>query len=227
MQTYPFDTSVSPVQQISGRNLYYVEGSAGGADAGVIISPARGGSSFELLPGQGVRLPESNAQNFIIEVLPRTPGVTVRGKLLVGDGVFWDARVAGAVSILDEIAETARSYSQSLPLAIAAFTATNVLPVAENPRGFVIRSLHGYAQSGASGAMLQRIYASATAPSAFAPAGNQLMLADFISSNGALVSYTYPDLKKRIPAGWGVWAVTSIVTTAANQANVSLSGEPL
>lgn len=148
-------------------------------------------------------------------------------ELLITDGRGGSRRQPGNVRIIDEVMASSLAYSIALPTAISAFTATVILPPADNVAGFVLRSLHGWAQSGVGGAMNLRVYAAAAAPVAFGPSGAQMILADMLSSGGEMLRFEYPDFKKVLPAGWGVYACSAIVSAAASQGNASLSGNPL
>jgi hypothetical protein len=146
--------------------------------------------------------------------------------LMITDRRGGSRRQPGNVIVVDSIPASVGSYTQASGLAVG-FNAVQILDPALNVRGFVIRSLSGYAQSGAGGAMNMRFVAQATAPTNTAAGAARLWLADVLSSNSVIERFQFPDLKKIIPPGWGIWTVTSVATVAGLQGQHFLSGELL
>lgn len=99
MNTYRFTsvTSTSPkVINAAGQNFYYLDGTATGSSDNTILVRIDGQQSFEVLPGQGFRLPRIGT-NWTISA----KSGAVSGSLMIGLGDFKNNRVAGQVQSVD------------------------------------------------------------------------------------------------------------------------------
>jgi hypothetical protein len=100
-----FDLKVAPNGmreiQVQGNYIYFLEGSAGGADATLSLRKGAGSDSILLKPGQAIKLPDAGGYDtrWIISNY-RNQG-TIIGTLLIGDGEFSDNRISGSVEVID------------------------------------------------------------------------------------------------------------------------------
>ncbi|WP_191240012.1 hypothetical protein [Pandoraea pnomenusa] len=85
-----------------GRFIKYVSGSNGGGDASLLVTPGlAGGQVMTLVPGQGFRLPSNVPMPSSWTVANKAGGATILGSVVIGDGDFIDATVAGNVNVID------------------------------------------------------------------------------------------------------------------------------
>jgi hypothetical protein len=100
-----FDLSIAPngmrELQVQGSYVYFLDGSAGGADATIALRKGAGSDSILLKPGQAIKLPDAGGfdTRWIISNY-RNQG-TIIGTLLIGDGEFFDNRISGTVEVID------------------------------------------------------------------------------------------------------------------------------
>lgn len=135
-------------------------------------------------------------------------------------------RQPGNVRVIDEIGVNIQSMTGG-PAAAIGFSTQQLLAPAANTKGFVIRSIAGYVQSGAAGVTNMRIVASPTAPTDTNPGPQRLWMADVMSVNGLLVPFQFPFVQRSIPAGWGIWVAAATINQALQQGQVFMSGEAL
>lgn len=106
MQKYDFTAPVSGAPQVvnvPGRYLKYVTGTAGGNDAGLIITPGgKPGSKILLYPGQAVTLPDDGTPGPNAWTLANAVGAgQISGTVVVGDGRIDDNTTQGVVTVVD------------------------------------------------------------------------------------------------------------------------------
>lgn len=86
-----------------GRFIKYVSGSNGGGDATLLVTPGlAGGQVLALVPGQAYRVAANQPVPSSWTVANKAGGATILGNIVVGDGDFLDATVAGTVSVIDD-----------------------------------------------------------------------------------------------------------------------------
>jgi len=104
LQYYDFNAQTTgaafPVSS-PGRFLYYLAGSAGGADSTIIVRAGNTGQSVLLKPGQSVRLADSDKSVDTWFISNYAKSQPILGQLLVGDGYFEDNRISGSVEVID------------------------------------------------------------------------------------------------------------------------------
>lgn len=98
-----FDINLAPgaVREINvqGSFVYFLNGSAGGADTTIELRAVSGADTVLLKPGQAFRLGASNNQRWA--VANHAGQGTIIGQLLMGDGDFFDNRISGSVEVID------------------------------------------------------------------------------------------------------------------------------
>ncbi|MGD1324388.1 hypothetical protein ACNHE5_05545 [Pandoraea pnomenusa] len=86
-----------------GRFIKYVSGSNGGGDPTLLVTPGlAGGQVLALVPGQAYRVAANQPVPSSWTVANKAGGATILGNIVVGDGDFMDATVAGTVSVIDD-----------------------------------------------------------------------------------------------------------------------------
>lgn len=91
-----------------------------------------------------------------------------------------------------------------------------VVAPASNPSGMMLRELASAIRAGAGGTINLSVVAAATAPVAiFASKTNALQLFFDSEAAGATRTFTLAPLNRKIPAGWGIWVITSIGVSVA------------
>lgn len=104
LQYYDFNAQTTgasfPVAS-PGRFLYYLSGSAGGADSTIAVRAGNTGQSVLLKPGQSVRLADSDKTVDTWFISNYAKAQPILGQLLVGDGFFDDNRISGSVEVID------------------------------------------------------------------------------------------------------------------------------
>lgn len=153
---------------------------------------------------------------------PESYAQTVR--FMVSRGRGGSRRQPGNVTVIDEITRACKVVTVSGPTTLHAFAATQIVAPASNVAGVMIRSAFVLNKSGNPGAVNARLAAAPAAPvsaTAIDP-GWEFMLT--LSENGVAASSIENDLTKKIPAGWGLWLLSSVTSTAAasNDATVSV-----
>lgn len=99
-----FDISIAPGQvrtiDVQGSYVYFVSGSAGGADATIALRNETGGDTVLLKPGQALRLRDGMEHVRWVVSNYRGEG-TITGVLFMGSGDFRDNRISGSVEVVD------------------------------------------------------------------------------------------------------------------------------
>jgi len=104
MQVYDIALKAGESRQIHvlADYIYFLNGSAGGADTTIEFRPNSGGETVYLKPGQAFKLPESQRGMGITWVMKNQKGeATILGQVLMGEGEFQDNRITGAVEVID------------------------------------------------------------------------------------------------------------------------------
>ncbi|KAI3589321.1 hypothetical protein D9X30_4904 [Cupriavidus sp. U2] len=103
MQYFDINVPVNKpaVVNAKGSFLYYLSGSAGGADNTLKVRCGYGVSAILLKPGQAIRLPASEAKSDTWVIENNAGVATIIGNVLVGDGDFSDNRISGSVEVID------------------------------------------------------------------------------------------------------------------------------
>lgn len=101
MQFYDIKIAPNGVRQIDvqGDYVYFLEGSAGGADVTIRLRNQTGADAILLRPGQAYKTGVGGYTKWIIEN-DKGEG-TIVGKLLMGEGAFYDNRISGSVEVID------------------------------------------------------------------------------------------------------------------------------
>ncbi|EON15325.1 hypothetical protein [Pandoraea sp. SD6-2] len=85
-----------------GRFIKYVSGSNGGGDVSLLVTPGfAGGQVLTLVPGQWYRVASDMPVPSSWTVANKAGGATIIGTLVIGNGDFGDATVAGNVNVID------------------------------------------------------------------------------------------------------------------------------
>lgn len=103
MQYYDISVAANGQQDVQapGSYLYYLNGSAGGADNTIVVKLGMGGTKVLLKPGQSVRLP-ADAKDIADWVISNyANSATIIGQVLIGRGEFTDSTISGSVQVID------------------------------------------------------------------------------------------------------------------------------
>ena len=132
LQYYDFNaqkTGASFPVASPGRFLYYLSGSAGGADSTIAVRAGNTGQSVLLKPGQSVRLADSDKTVDTWFISNYAKAQPILGQLLVGDGFFDDNRISGSVEVSDGGKARTLGGSAFVGYALQAGTAGNLSQV--------------------------------------------------------------------------------------------------
>lgn len=143
--------------------------------------------------------------------------------LLIAGERAGSRRQPGNVRVIDEIGAACQVSSAGVALAITAFA--QVTAFSPGSGGIILRSLGATIISGAGGFAQLRMIAAAAAPVSFTGTAQQIVLADATSSNGVGAAVNLNDFRKKLPAGWSIYAMTSIQTAAATGGGYYVSAE--
>lgn len=219
LQNFGFSQAQGPVRQIDAKGNFfrYEAGSAGGLDPSIQVR-ADGNDLGTYLPGDAITLPVSVKR---WEIVPVSVGCV--GRVRIGAGRVESSRLLGSVSVVDEIPSTvATAGGNAASLATTAGASTQILaPVAGLQ--YVVRAYSVAHKSGATtGAGSSKLVASPVPVTTFT--GAFLVLGDSGSSNlGSTAQSSNLDLRKRLPAGWGVYLFVSIANEPAQSASCIVS----
>lgn len=218
LQTFTF---LAGGRQIDAQGTYfrYEAGDAGGADTSIRLR-ADGNDLGMCLPGDEIELPVT-AKRW--EVVPTSGNLS--GSVRIGLGRITSTRLAGNVTVVDQISASCQVVSAGVALGIAAFAQNNCFAV--QPNGFILRSAQINITAGAGGFAQIRMIAAPVAPASFVGTASQYVVADCVSQNGVAAQVSLFDLRKRMPSGWGLYVMTSIQTAAATAGGFLLSAESL
>ena len=181
------------------------------------------GDAYSCLEGQGAVLPDGK---YFSEVTVSNPGAAAQtGFIFIGDAAFEDTRITGDVRVIDQIASSVITIGAGGITAVTGFVADPILLPANNPRGAIVRGMQVGMQAGAGGTVNGRILTGPSAPVGFS--GNQYPFL-IMGSNGTIYTESNLfDIKKRIPAGWGLWYYYAVTVSAAAINSWSVAYEPL
>lgn len=84
-----------------GTFLYYLAGSAGGADPTLRVRNGFGATTVLLKPGQSIRIPPAELRSDTWTLENFAGAATILGTVLVGEGDFSDNRISGTVQVID------------------------------------------------------------------------------------------------------------------------------
>lgn len=219
IRDYNFTLSANATQNLDVPGDYLKVISATGA---IRVRTVEGWMK-DLLPGQGVK-----GLNFQRLILEDRSGAANTGTIAVGIGAdsIVDDRITGEVSISDIIRSNCAIYTGGATT--IGFTATQMVAAAANTNGLIIRSALIESIPGAGGTANVRIIAAPTAPASLSPAGAAIVIgAQNNVTAGTLAQWSDMNLRRQIPAGWGVWACTSIGAAVATSAGAVISAETL
>lgn len=101
-----FDITLAPGASrqvdVQASYVYYLNGSAGGADATLELRPINGGDTVYLKPGQAYKMPPEMTQGVTRWIIKNMLGAgTILGQVMMGAGEFTDNRITGSVEVID------------------------------------------------------------------------------------------------------------------------------
>ena len=207
-------------------NMIYIDprANSGYATLHVQDESSVGNTPITALPGQVLKVPFTQ----IILENDAQPGQVLR--MIYGTDLDFDPTNAAGVSVLnainvnDVVASSCQFLSPGLASAVAANQVTTILDPALNVSGFRIRSITKIAEAGAGGFLATRLMASLVAPVSFASAANRIHLSHITVANSARQFVEVMDLNRTIPAGWGLYNITTVTVApvGANSEYISL-----
>ncbi|HRZ02324.1 MAG TPA: hypothetical protein P5024_12265 [Burkholderiaceae bacterium] len=170
------------------------------------------GVSVRCLPGQGLR--GKRFDYLVIENVDDT--YTAFGSLLVSSGAaLVDDRVTGDVAISDLITERCQYWAAPGPTAVG-FNTTQIVGTAENKSGLIVRAAWIDVESAAGNTTFAMFASGPIAPSTFATENPRIYVARAAASGaGVSNNLSQPEMRRRLPPGWGLWQVTSVQTNPA------------
>lgn len=132
--------------------------------------------------------------------------------------------VLNAINVNDTIDPACQFLPVAMPVGIGANQVTPMLLPAANPRGVVLRSLYHAVTAGGGGNIGSNVIAASAAPVTSNTAQANAILLSGLVDSGAAPRIVYYTFNRRLPAGWGIWNISSIgVADATNHAaNVSI-----
>jgi len=133
-------------------------------------------------------------------------------------------RQPGNVTVIDKVGAAVQTQGAA-STAVTAFTATQILAPATNINGVIVRGLAAEVLAGATGNSDCMIIAAPAAPAGAANVlgNNILTLARVVDSAQVRTVFNAWDMRKQIPAGWGIFhcAVNGVAAAAANACRIS------
>ncbi len=102
MQSFDFNLAINDVRRVEvlADYVYYLEGSAGGADSTIGLKTETGSDTVLLKPGQAFRLPRGQSSARWI-ITNNAKQAAIVGRLFLGEGDFSDNRISGSVEVID------------------------------------------------------------------------------------------------------------------------------
>lgn len=134
--------------------------------------------------------------------------------LLVAEGRGGSRRQPGIVRVVDEITDAIVSTPITPATAVAAIAYTQIVAPASNVRGIVLRFCSVSAQANAAGQAIMQLAACKSAPTGYNTPTQRYTIAGAASSNGAAAIENWRG-NKLLPAGWGLYYGTEVITNPA------------
>lgn len=209
--------SASAAQQIPAMGSYVKVISA---PAGPVRVRLDGGDAYQFAAGQGLRM--RDGETFRDVQVNNAAGAAQGVLIFIGDDRVEDSTITGDVAIVDQVRDSTQTDS-NFNTAITGFTATAIVAAATNTKGVIVRAINVQSKGGAGGSSLVMIMAAPTAPTGIAGTQRIILAVAQDTTGAAIVVQTQTDLKKRIPAGWGIWycRLVSVAVAAANSYDIS------
>lgn len=193
-------------------NVIYIDQKANSGYATIHVQDdaSVGNTPITVFPGFLARLPFTQ----IILENDAQPGQVLR--VIYGTDMDFIPVPGGGVSVLNAInvndvidSDCGINY---LPMTLTVGTNVDLMiPAASNVRGINFRALSYSIQAGAGGSINTALIAAATAPALVtASKANAIMLGFAVDTAGAPRMDSVPPFNRKVPAGWGVWAVNQI-----------------
>lgn len=216
MQTYDIRIPVGGVQEINvpGNYVYFLDGSAGGADNTITVRSGNGGDTFLLRPGQAVRLNGGDISRWIIG--NKAGQAAIVGTLLIGAGEFSDNRISGSVEVID--GGKARTLAGGA-FAVAAGTAT---PAAGN---YARLALFNAANSGINAVIEAIALSGTTALSANLERGAAALAND--AGQGVSKRFEAKTFSAALRASYDITVTTTVAATSPWQLSIQANGKDL
>lgn len=208
MQFYDINIAPSDAReiQVQGDYVYYLSGSAGGADSTITLRDVSGSDTVLLKPGQAYRL-GTGGRNVRWIVGNYAGTGTIVGLLLMGEGEFSDNRISGSVEVNGTVStqETGLEYGASWfdNAANLANVPAVIFTPAQNVSGAI---LHQSFIDSVNGGGTVNLVAKTSAPTSVGQ-GDSLHLG---IGDGALRMNNQPI---KIAAGKGLYYISSALET--------------
>ncbi len=158
------------------------------------------------------------------------PGATLR--ILYGvdidfmPGIGAGVTVNNPINVLDVIDPSCQIDTVAPGVGIGTII-TTILAPASNPRGVRIRRVAQFVTAGAGGSITQWVLAASAAPTGLLDQSNAVLLGALANTTTNTVQADTGPQNRQIPAGWGLYAVSSIVTAVAGGNGINLAYEVL
>lgn len=220
MNHYDFTLGPLSAQQVPALGSYVKLLSASGR----VRVRTNAGDSYSLLEGQGFRMPEGKA--FSDLTLTDLSGAGNVGVIFVGEASFEDSRVSGTVSITNKIGATIAQTFGSGSLALGVTVGLPIVTPAANARGVRVRSALTSVTGNAGGIAELRLVAAPTQPTNNFPANGYSFAAASSPGAGTVVN-NLQQLNFELPAGWGLWPVSTNTAVAPSGAGFEFAYELL
>lgn len=182
MQVFDINQAPGAVRLIDqlADYIYFLNGSAGGADTTIMVRPESGGDAVYLQPGQAYKFNSGEAASRWSITNLKGQG-TIVGQLLFSVGEFTDNRVSGSVEVIDggkarTMAEVAYLSSVGFAAVAGQYSYASLWNPPASGRALVLETV--YLSSTVSGALVLRpqsatvgnLYARAPSPKKIGPA---------------------------------------------------------
>ena len=136
-----YDIAIAPggvhTINVQADYIYFLKGTAGGADTTIVFQPSAGGESVYLQPGQAYKMPAAMRGKNVTWVLRNLKGEgRIAGVILMGEGEFQDNRVSGSVEVIDGgKARTMANMAFTASAAVGSDATTGPAIYLQNPAG--------------------------------------------------------------------------------------------
>lgn len=135
-------------------------------------------------------------------------------RFMVARGRGGSRRQPGTVSVIDTVRDEAKTVSNDAPVAAIAFAYSVMLAPASNTAGATVLGASSVSLPTSTGWAKSRVVAAKVAPANFAGTDNMVVLADTYSKGDNLAVSEDWAMRRRLPAGWGIYHLWQIDTGA-------------
>lgn len=144
--------------------------------------------------------------------------------MLMDNGEGGSRRQPGNVVIIDNVSANCQHVSGGPLTGLTGITAQQILAPASNVNGCLVRSVIQSVKAGAGGTVSAQVVAAPAAPGSFQGA-NMIVLGYLTDADAVSRSFTDTEMRRMIPAGWGLYLVYTVTTAVAGNNSYGVSFE--